>query len=259
MKTLNVLVFVVLLLTIGFGVYLFRYAAVSTDTEETTTDTPTQVIVGSVNDPTVTTDTSVPTTKLEPTAQASTTTFSGILEEVNTGCFADGECFVSVSGVHVTTLVGRRQEVVGGVVGVLGFGDLENFVGEEVEVYAKKLTDGTYTLYGSEDFYIKLSNSAGAMVQMGETVEVLGVKITPQTLLEDSRCPSDVVCIQAGTVRVNTEVVCDSGTLEQVFVLNETVETEVGKITLLRVEPNPESTASIESGQYVFYFEVRAR
>lgn len=204
--------------------------------------------------------TSSSTTPQDPvTITLSTTTFSGIIEEVNTGCFADGECYVSVSGVHITTLLGRRQEVVGTVIGVPGFGDLENFIGEPVEVYAQKLADGTYTLYGDEGFYIKLRTSGGGMVQMGKTVQMAGVQITPQSLLEDSRCPSDVVCVWAGTVRVRAQVESEQGVLEQIFVLNETVETEGGKITLLRVEPNTESTTNIDAGQYVFYFEVRAR
>ncbi len=82
--------------------------------------------------------------------------FVGKLEEVNIGCFSDGECYVVVEGKHVTTLLGRSQEVVGGVQGVEGFGDLESHIGEKVQVYAQANTDGTYTLYGSPSFYVKL-------------------------------------------------------------------------------------------------------
>ena len=82
--------------------------------------------------------------------------FSGPLEEVNTGCFADGECYVVVDGKHVTAIMGWSQETVGSVQGVEGFGDLENHIGKEVEVYAQDTGDGKYTLYGSEGFYIKL-------------------------------------------------------------------------------------------------------
>ena len=82
-------------------------------------------------------------------------TFTGTLEEVNTGCFADGECFVVVDGKHVTVLMGFSQETVGSVTGVNGIGGLEAFIGQEVEVYAQDNSDGTYTLYGSEGFYVK--------------------------------------------------------------------------------------------------------
>ncbi len=88
--------------------------------------------------------------------------FTGTLEEVNTGCFADGECFVVVSGKHVTALMGWSRDEVGTVQGVPGFGDLESHIGNEVEVYAQDLQDGTYTLYGSKGFYIKLLGGSGA-------------------------------------------------------------------------------------------------
>lgn len=82
--------------------------------------------------------------------------FTGPLEEVNTGCFADGECYAVVGGKHITTIMGWSRETVGSVQGVEGFGDLQNFIGKEVEVYAQDKGDGTYTLYGSEGFYLKL-------------------------------------------------------------------------------------------------------
>ena len=103
--------------------------------------------------------------------------FSGTLEEVNTGCFADGECYVVVDGKHVTVLRGWSQETVGSVQGVDGFGDLESHIGEQVEVSVHALPNGTYTLYGSEGFYIKLlggstSGDAGADGSGGQGISV---------------------------------------------------------------------------------------
>ncbi len=82
--------------------------------------------------------------------------FVGTLEKVDTGCFADGECFIEVSGKHVTAIMGWSTETVGSIKGVDGFGSLESHIGEKIEVYAQEKIDGTYTLYGSEGFYIKL-------------------------------------------------------------------------------------------------------
>lgn len=84
------------------------------------------------------------------------TTFRGRLETVDTGCFADGECFVVVDGKHVTTLRGWTEDVVGTIEGVEGFGDLESHIGKQVEVRAAVLLDGTYTLYGDSLYYVKL-------------------------------------------------------------------------------------------------------
>ncbi len=94
--------------------------------------------------------------------------FTGKLEEVNTGCFADGECFVVVGGKHVTVLMGWSQATVGSVIGVEGFGDLEAHIGSDVEVYAHEKEDGTYSLYGSEGFYVKLIGSDSSASQSGE-------------------------------------------------------------------------------------------
>ncbi len=85
--------------------------------------------------------------------------FTGVLEKVDTGCFADGECYVEVDGRHVTALRGWSQDTVGSVQGVSGFGDLEQYIGKRVEVYAQVNEDMTYTLYGSEGFYIKVLDS----------------------------------------------------------------------------------------------------
>ncbi len=82
--------------------------------------------------------------------------FSGKLEQTNEGCFVDGECYVVIDKKHVTIVLGRSQEIVGTVQGVESFGDLSNHIGEEMDVYAQDKGDGTYTLYGSEGFYIKL-------------------------------------------------------------------------------------------------------
>ena len=93
-----------------------------------------------------------------PVAKQDTEKFSGKIQEVNTGCFADAECYVVVEGKHVTVLMGRTMGpvVVGNIIGVPTIGELEDKIGAEVEVYAQRNGDGTYTLHGSHDYYIKL-------------------------------------------------------------------------------------------------------
>lgn len=87
-------------------------------------------------------------------------TFKGILTEVNTGCFADGECFVVVDDKKVTAIEGWKKEIVGRTIiegnENSGFGDLYTYLGNQVEVYAAITDQGEYTLYGSEDYYIKI-------------------------------------------------------------------------------------------------------
>ena len=81
--------------------------------------------------------------------------FTGMLEAVNTGCFSDGECSITVDSKQIIALVGRSQETVGIIQGVDGFGDLEKYVGKRVSIYARSLGNNSFTLYGDETFYIK--------------------------------------------------------------------------------------------------------
>lgn len=92
---------------------------------------------------------------VQPQGKLKADTFTGTLQSVDTGCFADGECFVVVDGKHITVLRGWSSDTVGSVIGADGIGGLESIIGQEVEVYAQDNSDGTYTLYGSEGFYIK--------------------------------------------------------------------------------------------------------
>jgi len=91
-----------------------------------------------------------------PAGKLKAANFTGILEKVDVGCFADGECFVEVGGKHITVLMGWSRDTVGSVIGAEGIGGLESHIGQEVEVYAQDNSDGTYTLYGSEGFYVKV-------------------------------------------------------------------------------------------------------
>jgi hypothetical protein len=90
------------------------------------------------------------------TGKLTEATFTGTLQKIDTGCFADGECFAEVDGKHVTVLRGWSQEPVGTIQGMVSFADLEKSIGKKVEVYAQDLGQGAYTLYGNQAFYIKL-------------------------------------------------------------------------------------------------------
>ena len=156
----------ILILTVVAVVVLFLiYAGVKPQSEvsnSNATNTKETEILGDideqriVNPENVSTNTDSTATSTESDGKLKAHTFVGTLEKVDTGCFADGECYVVVDGKHVTAIRGWSQGVVGGVVGVEGFGDLESYIGEEVEVYAHDNGDGTYTLYGNEGFYIKV-------------------------------------------------------------------------------------------------------
>jgi len=87
-----------------------------------------------------------------------------------------------------------------------------------------------------------------------------GVYITPQDVVEDSRCPEDVTCIWAGQVklRVTLRLAGDNPIDEKDVTLTMGVATPFkGKeIELINVTPVPNSKKSINAGDYAFTFRV---
>ena len=90
-----------------------------------------------------------------------------------------------------------------------------------------------------------LSIGASATVN-GTTIKVLG-------LTEDSRCPTDVQCIQAGTVRVR--VLVNGGDVILTFGVPQTVGNTT--VTLMSVIPVQKiSTQTPAAGEYRFTFSI---
>jgi hypothetical protein len=70
----------------------------------------------------------------------------------------------------------------------------------------------------------------------------------PMGVLEDSRCPQGVACIQAGTVRITAEV--DGSRTE--LGLNQ----PVGRVTLVEVYPARRKDTTYYPDEYRFGFRV---
>lgn len=81
-----------------------------------------------------------------------------------------------------------------------------------------------------------------------------GLRVLPLMVVEDSRCPVDVVCVWAGRLIVRTEVRRRG--------LDETLDLELGKpqavagghLTLVAVEPGKVAGTETDSGAYRFTF-----
>ncbi|MBY0538063.1 hypothetical protein K2P47_01540 [Patescibacteria group bacterium] len=154
----NILILGALIIVVlGLIVLLGKPKEMSAPTTATTEDPMTEETDTIDNGAVITTNSTTTVTSVTTTpGKLKADTFTGTLTKVDTRCFSDGECFVEVDGKKVTTLFGFNQAEVGSVIGVEGFGDLENYIGKAVEVYAQDNSDGTYTLYGSAGFYIKV-------------------------------------------------------------------------------------------------------
>ena len=96
--------------------------------------------------------------------KVATETFEGIVTGFSTGCFADGECSVSVDGKKVITTIGWSQETVGKLLGVPDLGEVEKNIGARAKVYAKKV-EGGYSLYGSTEYYVEIFGAKTSSVK----------------------------------------------------------------------------------------------
>lgn len=113
-------------------------------------------------------------------------------------------------------------------------------------VFAGQLTT-SYLAYG--DVKLKLN----------QIVRFKNISLRPLSIEEDSRCPSDVQCIQAGTVRVKAEIVSGMGTSTSILKLGQEFTTKSEAITLKSVTPDKNSKVEIKSTDYIFVFNVMPR
>ncbi|HYF13182.1 MAG TPA: hypothetical protein VD928_02720 [Candidatus Paceibacterota bacterium] len=95
--------------------------------------------------------------------------------------------------------------------------------------------------------------------RIDQGASALDVKVIPLAVLEDSRCPIDVQCIQAGTVRLQALIVSGLGTSTMTLTLNQSITTEAEQITLTEVAPLPRAGVNISKNQYLFTFEIEKR
>lgn len=88
--------------------------------------------------------------------------------------------------------------------------------------------------------------------RLGQTLVFPGITFSLTDIVEDSRCPKDVTCIQAGTVRVRTVSGGNTTTLE----LGKKTAFAGHTISLDAVTPSRVSTAQTGAGEYRFTLTV---
>jgi hypothetical protein len=103
------------------------------------------------------------------------------------------------------------------------------------------------------------ATSATIRTTVGQKMTGLNVALTPIEVTDDSRCPRDVQCIWAGTVKVRTKIESGLGTSEMVLELGQPVTTEAEEITLTEVTPGKVAGEEIPVSSYRFTFEVKKR
>lgn len=110
-----------------------------------------------------------------------------------------------------------------------------------------------------DDLIERINTGERLETRIDQGASALDVRVVPLEVLEDSRCPVDVTCVQAGTVRVRATLESGLGTGEEDFTLNEPITTEAEEVTLVEVTPEPQEGVEIDPSEYVFYFSVIKR
>ena len=90
--------------------------------------------------------------------------------------------------------------------------------------------------------------------RFGETVAVGPARVTPLTLVEDSRCPQGVQCVWAGRVRITARVQYGASAQSHELTLGQPLAVPGGQLELAEVLPAARQDARIEPAAYRFGF-----
>lgn len=92
-------------------------------------------------------------------------------------------------------------------------------------------------------------------VRLGEIAAVDGPKVRPDRVIEDSRCPADVQCIQAGRLVVRATVLGGGWSKELDLTLGVPVPVADGMLTLVDATPVPIASETAASSRFTFQFQ----
>ena len=100
------------------------------------------------------------------------------------------------------------------------------------------------------------TNVSGTVAKLGQTVTIDGISITPISITEESRCPTDVQCIQAGTVIIKAKLSSDTSISETSLKLGNAISFSNKYVTLDGVIPKPNTKFTTKDSDYSFSFSV---
>jgi len=91
---------------------------------------------------------------------------------------------------------------------------------------------------------------------LGERVRTASLAITPLSVLEDSRCPTNVQCIQAGTVRISVRL--QKSAVSSIVTIGLLAPYQLGKdwVHLVAVCPYPRHPVEQRALGYRFTFGI---
>jgi len=131
---------------------------------------------------------------------------------------------------------------------------LQDFIGKNVVVYGAFTTGNLYrveTLTEATDSDITIGT-----VALGETKLINRVRITLNEITQDSRCPIDAVCIQAGSVTANVTLQSDTDKETVEITEGTSIAFDIFRISIISVAPAPMASQPIDTAAYRIVFKV---
>src|SRR5690606_11091159 len=100
--------------------------------------------------------------------------------------------------------------------------------------------------------------SGGGWTGFGQTAKAGPVLVTPETLVEDSRCPAGVQCIWQGRVVLEATLTVDGRRSRDRLTLGVPHSVAGGSLVMDEVEPLASAQEPIARGDYRFHFEFES-
>jgi hypothetical protein len=94
-------------------------------------------------------------------------------------------------------------------------------------------------------------------VKLGEVQDLGGLRLRPDRVIEDSRCPIGVKCVWAGRVVLRATLIGRQGTRSVDLTLGSPAQGSDGALTLVAVEPQRAPVGLPETQHLRFRFEFR--
>ncbi len=136
---------------------------------------------------------------------------------------------------------------------------LGQLVGKRVQVYGSFTEGVTLAVDRLEELPGDAGDPTLGEVGVGKSVFINGVRVTLNQIVSDSRCPADVVCIQAGWVTANVTLQSDTD--------KETIDLASNggphafdsyQVSIESVKPSRTTTSPPQPGDYAVTFRVRS-
>lgn len=134
---------------------------------------------------------------------------------------------------------------------------VNNLVNKKVRAYGTFAEGNTLIADHLEALSPEQADPTLGTVRVGQTTFINGVRVTLNAVAQDSRCPANVVCIQAGSVTVNVTLQSNTDKETRDIVSSQPpVAFDSYLISIGEITPAQVSGLDIRPGDYMLTFKV---